>query len=73
MHDKVLNNSCKKFKQLAPLFQHKKNYFVRFFYFYNHNLVKVYMECDYTCLNHNSIMSPKKNGHQGHDHKRDLV
>jgi hypothetical protein len=29
------------------------------------------MECDYTCLNHNSLMSPKKkkNGHQGHDYK----
>jgi hypothetical protein len=26
------------------------------------------MECDYTHLNHNSLVS-KKNGHQGHDYK----
>ncbi len=39
-----------------------KNYFVRFVFLlaYNHNLVKVYMECDYTHLNHNSIVSQKK-------------
>jgi hypothetical protein len=28
------------------------------------------MECDYTHLNHNSLVSPKKkSGHQGHDYK----
>jgi hypothetical protein len=26
------------------------------------------MECDYTCLNHNSLVS-QKSGHQGHDYK----
>jgi hypothetical protein len=26
------------------------------------------MECDYTCLNHNSLM-PWKSGHQGCDYK----
>jgi hypothetical protein len=26
------------------------------------------MECDYTCLNHNLLMS-QKSGHQGHDYK----
>jgi hypothetical protein len=29
------------------------------------------MEYDYTCLNHNSLMSPKKSGHQKHDYKHD--
>ncbi len=28
----VYSNPCKNFKQLAPLFYHKKNYFVRFFF-----------------------------------------
>jgi len=27
---------------------------------YCHNLVKVYMECDYTHLNHNLLVSQKK-------------
>jgi hypothetical protein len=27
---------------------------------YSHNLVKVYMECDYTHLNHNSLLSQKE-------------
>ncbi len=27
---------------------------------YSHNLVRVYMECDYTSLNHNLLMSQKK-------------
>jgi hypothetical protein len=26
------------------------------------------MECDYTCLNRNFLVSLKKNGHQGHDY-----
>jgi hypothetical protein len=26
---------------------------------YNHNLVRVYMKCDYTHLNHNSLMPQK--------------
>jgi hypothetical protein len=30
------------------------------FFPYNHNLVRVYMECDNTCLNHNSLVSKKK-------------
>ncbi len=31
-----------------------------FFFPYNHNLVRVYMECDYSHLNHNSLVSQKK-------------
>jgi hypothetical protein len=27
------------------------------------------MKCDYACLNHNSLVSQKKSGHQGHDYK----
>jgi hypothetical protein len=30
------------------------------------------MECDNTCLNHNSLVS-KKNGHQRHDYKGGLL
>jgi hypothetical protein len=30
------------------------------FFAYSHNLVKVCMECDYTCLNYNLLMSQKK-------------
>jgi hypothetical protein len=40
---------------------------------YSHNLIQVYMECDYTHLNHNSLVSQKKSGHQGHDYKRGLL
>jgi hypothetical protein len=31
-----------------------------FFFAYSHNLVKVYMQCDYTYLNQNSLVSQKK-------------
>ncbi len=41
---------------------------------YSHNLVRVYMECDNTCLNHNSLVSKKiKNGHQRRDYKGGLL
>jgi hypothetical protein len=31
-----------------------------FFLAYSHNLIRVHMECDYTHLNHNSLMSQQK-------------
>ncbi len=31
------------------------------------------MECDYTHLNHNSLVSQKKSDHQGPDYKRGLL
>jgi hypothetical protein len=31
------------------------------------------MECDSTCLNHNSLLSQKKSDHQGHDYKGGLL
>jgi len=31
------------------------------------------MECDYTHLNHNSLMSQKKSGHQRFDYKKGLL
>jgi hypothetical protein len=31
------------------------------------------MKYDYTCLNHNSLVSQKKSGHQGHDYKVGLL
>ncbi len=31
------------------------------------------MECDYTHLNHSSLMSQNKNGHQGCDYKGGLL
>ncbi len=39
----------------------------------SHNLLWVYMECDYTCLNHNSLVSQKNSGHQGCDYKGGLL
>jgi hypothetical protein len=52
----------RKFKQLfIDLYSSIKSLFYKFFFSpYNHNLVRVYMECDYTCLNHNLLVSPKK-------------
>jgi hypothetical protein len=31
------------------------------------------MECDYMCLNHDSLVSQKKSGHQGRDNKGGLT
>jgi len=31
------------------------------------------MKCDYTCLNHNSLLSKKKIDHQGCDYKGGLL
>jgi len=31
------------------------------------------MKCDYTRLNHNSLVSQKKSGHQGRDYKEGLL
>ncbi len=42
--------------------------FKSFFFF-----VRVYMKCDYTCSNHNLLMSQKKNGHQRRDYKGGLL
>jgi hypothetical protein len=61
MHSKVLNNPYKIFKQLGLLFWYKRAILQGFFFFFNtHNLVRVCMECDYTHLNHNLLVSPKK-------------
>jgi hypothetical protein len=38
---------------------------------YSHNLVNVYMECDYTHLNHNLLVS-QKNDQQGCDYEGGL-
>jgi hypothetical protein len=55
MHSIPQNNKCKKFKQLTSLFYHERVIFA-----YSHNLVRVCMECDYTCWDHNLLMSQKK-------------
>jgi hypothetical protein len=54
-----------------------KGCFESFFFFgcaYSHNLVRVYMKCDYTHLNRNLLVSQKKkSNHQGCDYKGGLL
>jgi hypothetical protein len=64
-HIENLNNS--------HLYSNIKGPFCKVFLAYNHNLVKVYMECNHTHLSHNSLVSPKKSDHQGCDYKGDLL
>jgi hypothetical protein len=60
MHSRAQNNPHRKFKQLAP-YSNIKGLFCKVFFFpYSHNLVTIYMECDYTCLNHNLLVSQKE-------------
>jgi hypothetical protein len=47
--------------------------FCKLFFAYNHNLVSVPTKCDYTHLNHNSLVSQKKEGHQGRNFKGGLL
>ncbi len=60
VHSRAQNKPFKIFNQLAPLFQHKKVVLKFCCLAFNHNLIKVYMECDYTQLNHNLLVSQKK-------------
>ncbi len=52
-------------------FSIKRLFYKILFFAYSHYLVRVYMECDCTHLNHHLLVS-QKNGHQGHDYKGGL-
>jgi hypothetical protein len=61
MNIKTENNPCRKCKQYETIILSEKSWFAMCFA-YRHNLVKVYMECDYTRLNHNQQKPDHKNG-----------